>query len=625
MKIEKPASNISSGSGNNQTALNGKFLQILPIPLLIVVAAIVYMNSLSNDFVYDDISTIVENVHIKHFGKNLPSFFNRSYFKIAHGESSYRPVATLSYYLLYALFELKPFGYHLFSLVLHIFNVVLVYLLANLIINNKISSLIAGLLFACHPVLTEAVDCISFNDDLLAALFFFLALFLYVKLKTTAIKGNLIIYISSLVCFLLGLLSKEMAITLPIIIVVYDLTLRGPAPRPFSLKPVVNTLVKRKHFYIGYAAVTLFYLWVRFLILNNPQESVNAGWGSLFERIIYLPVLFFDYIKLIIFPLNLNADYVFSYPARFFQACNIVSYLLVTGLIIFSFMIYKRSSAISFGIWWFFITLLPVYNLMEIYNPIAERYLYIPLFGFCLVIPLLMVNLLRRISFAPQTVLTFSAVLIIVVFYAVIAIDRNRDWRDSYSLWIRTLETSPDSVKAHGNLARVYLEQGLLEQSWREIKKTIELDPRDYKAYHNLGVLLAKQGLSSDAIQAYKKAIEKNPKYADAHFNLGNIYKELDLRQEALQEYKKVIEIDPEDIEARNNLGVVYAIEGKLEAAIAAWEKVLEIETDNREALDNILKAKKLLLEDPAYQADPQRKTPKLKPNPDKPELNIED
>jgi tetratricopeptide (TPR) repeat protein len=250
---------------------------------------------------------------------------------------------------------------------------------------------------------------------------------------------------------------------------------------------------------------------------------------------------------------------------------------------------------ISFGIGWFFITLLPVYNLIEIYNPIAERYLYIPLFGFCLVVPVLMVNLLRRISFAPQTVLTFSAVLIIVVFYAVIAIDRNRDWRDSYSLWTRTLETSPDSVKAHGNLARVYMEQGLVEQSWREIKKTIELDPRDYKAYYNLGVLLAQQRLTSDAIQAYKKAIEKNPKYADAHFNLGNIYKELDLRQEALQEYKRVIEIEPEDIEARNNLGVVYAIEGKLAAAISAWEKVLEFEPDNRQARDNILKAQKLL------------------------------
>jgi tetratricopeptide (TPR) repeat protein len=386
-----------------------------------------------------------------------------------------------------------------------------------------------------------------------------------------------------------------MAITLPIIIVVYDLTLREPASRPFSLKPVVNTLVKRKYFYIGYAAVTLFYLWLRFGVLSNPQEAGKAGWGSLLERIIYLPVLFLDYIKLIILPLNLNADYVFSYPTHFFQASNIVSYLVVTGLIIFSFMIYKRYRVISFGIWWFFITLLPVYNLVEIYNPIAERYLYIPLFGFCLVIPLLMVNVLGRVSFAPQTVLTVLAVSIIVVFYAVIAIDRNRDWRDSYSLWTRTLETSPDSVKAHGNLARVYLEQGLLEQSRREIKKTIELDPRDYKAHHNLGVLLAKQGLPGDAILAYKKAIEKNPNYADAHFNLGNIYKELDLGQEALQEYKKVIEIDPEDIEARNNLGVVYAIEGKLEAAISAWEKVLEIETDNRQARDNILKAKKLL------------------------------
>jgi tetratricopeptide (TPR) repeat protein len=567
----------------------------LPITVLVCVTAIIYLNSLSNGFVYDDMGTIVEKVHIKNLSKNFSSFFKRYYFKISGGEASYRPIATLSYYLLYSIFKLNPWGYHLISLVLHILNVVLVYLLVNLMLGNKRSSLIAGLLFASHPVHTEVVDCISYNEDLLAAFFFFLALWLYGKLDPAAIKRNLIFYILSLLFFLLGLLSKEMAITLPAIVIVYDLTLREPETRATSFKLALNTAIQRRYLYCGYMAVALFYLWLRFFALNNPEESVTRIWGSLFDRIIYLPVVFVDYIKLVLFPLNLNADYVFSYPTRFFEADPMISFLIVLGLIIFSFFIFKHSKATSLGIWWFFITLFPVYNLIEIYNPFAERYLYIPLFGFCLVVSILAESLLNRVSFPRAGVFKFAVVLCVVVFYAMISIPRNRDWRDSYSLWTKTLEIAPNSVRAHGNLARVYQERGQIEDSMREVKKTIELNPKGFKAYYNLGVILAEQGLLEEAIGAYQKTIKINPKYSNAHFNLGNIYKQQNLLEQAAEEYKKVIEIDPQDIEARNNLGVVFAIQGRLDDALSEWQKIIEFDPDNKEVHDNIIKAKKMI------------------------------
>ena len=563
--------------------------------MLVCVSAIIYLNSLSNGFVYDDMGTIVENVHIKHLGKYFSTFYNQSYFKISGGEASYRPVATLSYYLLYAILKLNPFGYHLTSFVLHIFNVILVYLLVNVILGDKSSSFIAGLLFACHPVHTEAVNCISYNEDLLAAFFFFLALLLYMKLNTTAPKRNLILFILSLLFFLLGLLSKEMAITLPAIVVLYDLTLREPASRKLSLKRALEVVKNRKYYYIGYLGISLFYLWLRFFALYNQEEGETQIWGPLLDRIIYLPVLFFDYIKLSLFPLNLNADYVFSYPTRFLDVYPILSLMIVLGLLIFSFVAFRHSKASSFGIWWFFITLFPVYNIIEIYNPFAERYLYIPLFGFCLVISIFMESFLSRISFSKTGALKVSVILIIVVFYSMILINRNKDWKDNYSLWTNTLEIEPNSVRAHGNLARVYQEQGLIEESMREVKKTIELNPKGFKPYYNLGVILGEQGFLKEAISTYKKTIEINPKYKNAHFNLGNIYKEQNLLEEAKQEYKKVLEIDPEDIEARNNLGVIYAIQGKLDAALSEWEKVIALDPENKEVQANIKKAKKII------------------------------
>ena len=516
-----------------------KTKHLLPIVLLVCVSAIVYFNSLSNGFVYDDLTTIVENMHIKRFGNYLSSFYNPSYFKVSGGEASYRPVATLSYYLLYAVFDVNPLGYHLASVVLHMFNVILVYLMAHAILNHKSPAVMAGLLFACHPVNTEAVNAVSYNEDLIAALFFFLALLLYIKQKPSAPKRNLLFFIISLLSFLLGLLSKEMAITLPAVVVLYDLTLREPVSNKISVNRVLEVVQQRKFYYVGFLGVSLFYLWLRFFTIYNPEEVETQIWGRLIDRVIYLPVLFFKYIKLILFPLNLNADYVFTYPTRFIDFVPLLSVMIVLGLIIFSLFIFKTSAATAFGIWWFFVTLFPVYNLIQIYNPFAERYLYIPLFGFCLVVAILLEYGLNRFSLSGSRVIKMFIVMGIVVFYAVICIDRNKDWKDSYSLWSRTLEVEPNSFRAHGNLARVYQEKGLIEASLREVKKTMALNPNDHKAHYNLGVILSKQGFISEAISAYKKSIELNPRFKNAYFNLGNIYKTQNMLEEAKQDYQK--------------------------------------------------------------------------------------
>jgi hypothetical protein len=196
----------------------GRYTQFLPIVLPIALAIVVYINALPNGFVFDDMTTIVHNVHIKDLAKNFPAFFNLDYFKIAQAEVSYRPIATLSYFLIYALFNLNPLAFHLTSLLLHIFNVIGVYVLADIIRHNKRSSLIAALVFACHPVLTETVNCISYNEDLLATFFYLLALVLYIKAGAKENRSDLPIYVFSFISFLAALLSKEMAITLPVII-----------------------------------------------------------------------------------------------------------------------------------------------------------------------------------------------------------------------------------------------------------------------------------------------------------------------------------------------------------------------------------------------------------------------
>ena len=570
----------------------------LQIMILVFVCAAVYFNSLPNGFVFDDYAVIVENKYLKLPTVNVAAFFNQSYFNIAGGEASYRPLATLSYYLIYAVAGLNPFYYHLLSVLLHALNVVLIYLLVNVIRKHRFTALIAGLLFACHPALTEAVDGIAYNEDLLAAAFFLLAFLFYLKSSTAKLRSNRFNYGCSLFFFWLGLLSKEMAITLPAIILLYDLSLSdGADKKSFSLQLILNTIKARGLYYGGYLAVSLLYLFIRFFVLYHPQETIKPFYGNLFERIIFLPAHIFSFIKLALFPVHLTADYVFSYPPNFFAASNLIGFLVVAGLAVGSVFIFKRSRGIFFGIWWFFITLFPVYNIIPIYNPLAERFLYIPLVGFCMLVAMAFNTLMnQRLSdTVPVKVFASVAVIALLAFYATVTIARNFDWKDSFTLWSKTVITSPNSSTAHGSLGRAYQDLERWAEAIGAYKKAIELFPNNYKAFYNLGVLYDRQGASKEAVVNYKRTIAINPAFINAHFNLANIYFNQGLLAEAIPHYRQVTELDPADFEARNNLGVAYARQEKLDQAIAEWQKVLKIDPQNKSAAENIKKAKEMV------------------------------
>ena len=572
--------------------------QFLPILLPVALGIAVYLNALTNGFVFDDMTTIVHNAHIKDLGQNLTAFFNLDYFKIAQAEASYRPVATLSYFLIYALFNLNPLAFHLTSLLLHIFNVIAVYALVNIIRHDKKSSMIAALVFACHPVLTETVNCISYNEDLLATLFYLLALMLYIKATVKENRPGLPLYCFSLLSFVVALLSKEMAITLPVIIFLYDLTQKETTQTKGFIEQAVATIDRQKLYYFGFVLVALGYLILRFKILVNPARSFSHSRADLFERIIFLPDHLFDYIKLVLFPLDLNAEYTFAYPERFLSFPNLFSFIVIIAITVGSFYIYKYSKGIFFGIWWFIVTLLPVSNLIEIHNPIAERYLYLPLVGFCMVISIMFCKVTVRSDPAQSKKiarLKYAILIGLLIFYSLATVARNPIWKDNFSVWANTVEKSPDNPIVHGGLGLAYQERGFLDEAIRAFATAIELGPNMAKNHYNIGRVYEEKGLFENAIDAYKKAVELNPEYTDAHFNLANIYMRLQLKTHAINAYRKVIELDPGDLEAYNNLGVAYAMQGDVGSAVKMWEKVLEMDPNNQKAKGNIDKAKKIV------------------------------
>jgi len=569
----------------------------LPVLVLMLLCLVVYYNSLSNGFVYDDYGSIVENKYIKQPGKFFASLFNQSYFKMAGLEASYRPVASLSYLLIYSIAELNPFYYHLTSLLLHALNAILVYSLANFILQNRLSALISGSLFACHPVLSEAVNCIDFNDDLLTGLFYLLALLFYIRIKAEHVRFSIGAYGLSLFFYLLGLLSKEMAITLPAIILLYDLILRDADRDPPILQQQLSILKKRAYFYSGYMAVTLFYLFLRFFLFHNPGESLKSSYGSLFERIIYLPGHIFNFIRLIVFPTNLNADYVFSYPDRFLDSMNLMGFAVVMGLAGASFFIYRYSKEIFFGIWWCFITLFPVSNLIGIYHPLAERYLYLPLIGFCLVVPIIIYGLAGRLITNPPLAKRVSSILVLVIlsFYSTATMARNPDWQNNFSLWSKTVKTSPNSLVARGGLGMAYQERGMLDEAQEQFEIAVTLYPGHHKSYYNLGLIYHQKGDLKRSIEYFKRSVTLKPEYVRGYYNLATLYAKQGLMDMAIRFYTKVIELDPELVEAHYNLGMAYATQRKLEPAISEWEQVLQLDPGHTHARKNLAKAKRIM------------------------------
>jgi tetratricopeptide (TPR) repeat protein len=270
---------------------------------------------------------------------------------------------------------------------------------------------------------------------------------------------------------------------------------------------------------------------------------------------------------------------------------------VVMGLAGLSFLVYRTSKAIFFGIWWFLMTLFPVSNLIEIYSPFAERYLYIPIIGFCLVVPAVIDEVVRRWFTRPAvaTMVTLIPTLILLGFYSTATLARNPDWQNNFALWSKTVQSTPNSLVAHGGLGMAYLERGLLDEAQQEFETVIKLYPNHAESYYNLGVVYHQKGNLKKAMENFNRSVLLNPDLTKAHYNLATLYAQQGSMDLAIRHYVNVTELDAEIIEAHYNLGLAYAMQGKLKQAISEWEKVLQLDPHHRSAGNNIEKAKEMM------------------------------
>jgi len=634
----------------------------IPITALILVSVILFFNALSTGFMWDDKELIVKHRYIKSLRYSgflfTPQYWNRF---SASDRGHYKPIRALTFSFDFLIWKLNPFGYHLTNLLLHIFNVVLIYFFINALIassrdrpprqKDSIASsflsvgFLGALFFAAHPIHTESVTWIKNRSDLLALVFFLLALLSFIRYSASdaSKKGRLFLGLA-LILMALSLFSKEAALSLPLIVILYILC--------FTKIGLKKALLSSLPFF----GVALAYLSFKALFLRVPSPSETGIALPFYNHGLAVLKTAGYYLMLLAAPFKLNADRSLDIPRSFWEPgvlLSAASLVIIGAAIVISF---RRSKILAFSLSWILATLAPASNIIFLSSrPIAEQRLYIPSLGFSLLLGLglekaCMSN--ARIFRTRLTVRLLAIIAAIALFfsYAFTIVARNRDWVDSVRFWKKTAESSPESGRAdynlgvaysragdhekaievyrqiikkteqyaepYNSLGNEYRELGMIKEAKASFEKALAIDPDFAEAHNNLGVINNDMGKVKLAISSYEKAIELDPDYTEAYCNLGKVYMDTGDNGRAVVLFKKCIEIDPLYAEAYNNLGSAYAAQKNYQDALAAYMDAIEKNPRYAEAYNNfgviLLKANEmeraLLFFKKSFEIDPKNK-----------------
>ncbi len=539
-------------------------MKISVLVFIIISAGILcYSNSLGNDFVWDDSGFLIQNDYVKDL-RLIPEYFtsDRPLAKGGLSGENYRPFLPLSLAIDYAIWKFNPIGYHLTNLIFHISNALLCFVLILLISKNKYFAFLTSLFFVVHPIQTEAVTWISGRADVLFLFFYMISLILYVRFD----KKQKNIYIAgSVFFFICALLSKEMAATLLFVIVLYDICF-GQKKKP------------RKYF-INYSPYIISFL-IYFLIRSNIISKIaQCGyWGdSLYLTFLTMTRAISTYISLLFYPVNLCADYFkFRMSYSFFEPDVLFSFFLIIATFYVALKAYKRFKFITFSILWFYITILPVSNIIPIKILVAERFLYIPSIGYCMLISFFIVQAYSFLKSKISRAMVIFASGLVISVYGFMTLGRNFEWTDEIIFWRSNVNVSPNNERAHHNLAVAYLVRNSdIEKAYRHATIASNLAPGYAFPRLVIASYFSHYGQYDNAIEQLNQAIEVNPYFSEAYVFLGSIYAFLGKYEEAYTAYDSILKKDPDCMKAKLCIAGLYTIKNEPEKALVEYNKLL--------------------------------------------------
>jgi tetratricopeptide (TPR) repeat protein len=527
-----------------------------------LIGLLIYGRSLDNPFVrWDDGMLIYENPAIRQITPATLKWI------FTHFDPElYIPVTFFSYQIDYLIGGIHAFQYHLHNLILHTLNALFVAWLIFLMFQRKWVALFCGLAFLVHPLNTEAVEWASGRKDVLSTFFFLGAIVSYLYFRD---RDRGWMYGLSIVLFTLGLLSKVMIITLPVILLLIDLQQR----RTFDRRMVTDK--------IPYVALSVMFGLIGIL----GKQTVIAS-STLSAKFLMACKSTVFYIQQFFWPAKLSLLYPYTKTITITSQDFFVPLFLLVAIIGAAILCWRRRRDVSIGIFFYLITVGPtLLNFakggdLDVYFG-SDRYAYVPQIGILIVICAVIAYVTDTVeSSSHRSVLEKGGLATgcaLLVLFSGLAYRQSLVWTDTQSLFMNVIRLYPDaSHVAYNNLGNMERLNGNLDVAIENYTQAIAIRPHA-KTYSNLGAAYRKQKNFTAAMDVYQQALKLDPKSPFAHFGLGIVYASLGKYDQAEIEYVKAAGFDPTYEDVFVNLGALYAAEGRYEDAVTQYKKALEI------------------------------------------------
>jgi tetratricopeptide (TPR) repeat protein len=503
---------------------------------------VVFGQTLRYDFVnYDDPRYVYQNTKITS-GISIASIAWA--FTHIHSEN-WHPLTTITHMLDCQLYGLKPSWHHFTNVLLHALAAVLLFVALQRMTGALWRSAFVAAVFAVHPLHVESVAWIAERKDVLSAVFFMLTLLAYFHYTRAPSIGR---YLTMALVVALGLMSKPMLVTLPLVLLLLDYwpLRRIQAQRAGSGRQLLQLIVEK---------IPLIALSAGSSIVTFLAQRGAIGWTEqlpVSARISNAIVTYVVYIRQMLWPAKLAVFY--PHPENRLPTWEIsLALVVLVGITVAAFVLRKKAPYLITGWLWYLGMLVPVIGLVQVgWQGHADRYTYLPQVGLYIAVTWAVADL--TVSWRFQRIALGAAAALLVGVLSWRAWLQTSYWRDSETLFTHALAVTSNNDVALNNLGIIFLDKGQLDEAISKLQAAIDLRPENGPAHDNLAKALLQKGRLA----------------------------------EAMVHYRKFLEIEPGNVEARNILGTALIQQGRVREAIDQWQKALAIQPDNGNAASNL-------------------------------------
>jgi tetratricopeptide (TPR) repeat protein len=546
--------------------------KIIFISIIVLATVIPYINSFETSFQLDDYHTIEVNKEIG----NISRFTDLNLWK---GIFYNRQLVNLTYTVNYLLNGYDLFGYHLFNLIIHIINSLLVFYLTKYLFESQIVkqsnfykhkdliALFTSLIFAVHPIQIQAVTYITQRLVSMAIMFYLICINLYLSARLYPNQKNYLKYFFIVISFVLGIYSKEIIFTLPLSILFIEILFFKNDDNKVAWKYVIPLIV-------------VILIGTAFLIIHIGFPIQPEAPSHYFYFITELTVLV-TYIRLLFLPINQHLYYFVQVRENLFDISVIISLSILLLLIYLGIRSYKRNRLISFLIGWFFITQLIESTIFPLKFLLFEYRIYPAVISLGLFLSLSIFSLVKNDKHS------VAIMSLIVLVFSLMTFNHNRVWKDPITLWENNVAKTPNYSVAYLNLGKQYMMRNNFQNAFKNFTEAIKLDSNLAEAYAHRTIIFSDNGNYFSAMQDANRAIKLNSKQALFYNNRGYVFQSMKDYDNAINDFRKAIEIEPIYDNAIKNLSIVLFFQNKFLDALAYANRSIELNPHKEEYFNN--------------------------------------